>query len=123
MIDIWFVGNTGVRNPLRIQDGLKVYAESNLVGKIRGVSGAVALMRLLCEKGVLNNEAGKDSTGSYGRKWRLVFNLNGFTYHEVENVADYRQIDLGPVDEITPFGNAFYKQIQYLLFKSASCVL
>lgn len=109
MIDIWFVGNTGVRNPLRIQDGLKVYADSNLVGKIRGVSGAVSLMNLLCQKGILNNEAGKDATGSYGRKWRLVFNLNGFTYDAVNHSDDFTQEDIGSVDGITPFGYTFLK--------------
>ena len=109
MIDIWFVGNTGVRNPLRIQDGLKVYADSNLVGKIRGVSGAVSLMNLLCQKGILNNEVGKDATGSYGRKWRLVFNLNGFTYDAVNSSDGFTQEDIGPIDEITPFGYTFLK--------------
>lgn len=109
MIDIWFVGNTGVRNPLRIQDGLKVYADSNLVGKIRGVSGAVSLMNLLCQKGILNNGAGKDATGSYGRKWRLVFNLNGFTYDAVNPSDGFNQEDIGPIDGITPFGYAFLK--------------
>ena len=109
MIDIWFVGNTGVRNPLRIQDGLKVYADSNLVGKIRGVSGAVSLMNLLCQKGILNNEAGKDATGSYGRKWRLVFNLNGFTYDAVNSSDGFTQEDIGPIDGITPFGYTFLK--------------
>ena len=80
MIEIWQVGNTGVRNPMRIQEAFRLYAESNLVGKLRGVSGAVAFTNYLCEKGILNNAPGKDPTGSYGRKWRLVFNKNGFTY-------------------------------------------
>lgn len=107
MIDIWFVGNTGVRNPLRIQDGLRVYAESDLIGKIRGVPGAISLMNLLSEKGILNNELGKDESGSYGRKWRLVFNLNGFTYPCVEAGESFNQDDIGPIDAITPFGYTF----------------
>ena len=109
MTDIWFVGNTGVRNPLRIQDGLRVYADSSLIGRIRGVEGAVALMRLLCERGVLNNGAGKDASGSYGRKWRLVFNLNGFTYPCVEKKDGFLQEELGPADVLTPFGEAFLR--------------
>lgn len=107
MTDIWFVGNTGVRNPLRIQDGLRVYAQSSLVGRIRGVPGARALMRLLSERGVLNHDQGRDATGSYGRKWRLVFNLNGFTYPCVEPGDGFEQSQLGPVDALTPFGAAF----------------
>ena len=33
-IDIWSIGNTGVRNPWRIPGGYKVYVESNQEGKI-----------------------------------------------------------------------------------------
>ena len=106
MIYIWQVGNTGVRNPMRIQEAFRLYAESNLVGKIRGVEGAVALTNYLCERGVLNNAPGKDPTGSYGRKWRLVFNKNGLTY-DVAKASGIRQSDLGPIDGITPFGKSF----------------
>ena len=31
-IDIWLVGNTGLRNPNRIKDGFSVFAESSFVG-------------------------------------------------------------------------------------------
>lgn len=103
MIKIWQIGNTGVRNPMRIQDALRVYADSNLVGKIRSVTGSNALMRLLHSKGVLNNQPGNDSSGSYGRKWRLVFNKNGFTY----NLPVRGQSHSDPVDELTPFGKTF----------------
>ena len=34
-IDIWLIGNTGMRNPWRIPGGFKVYVESNLVGRLR----------------------------------------------------------------------------------------
>lgn len=30
-IDIWLIGNTGMRNPWRIPSGFKVYVESNMV--------------------------------------------------------------------------------------------
>ena len=106
MIAIWQVGNTGVRNPMRIHEAFRLYAESNLVGKIRGVDGAVAFTNYLCEKGILNNAPGRDPTGSYGRKWRFVFNLNGFTYCEADG-GDFLQSDIGPVDAITPFGRSF----------------
>lgn len=106
MIKIWQVGNTGVRNPMRIHEAFQLYAGSNLVGKIRGVDGAVAFTNYLCEKGILNNAPGKDPTGSYGRKWRFVFNLNGFTYCEAKGM-EFSQSDIGPVDTITPFGRSF----------------
>ena len=35
-IDIWLVGNTGLRNPNRIQEGLAVFANSSYVGKLHG---------------------------------------------------------------------------------------
>ena len=106
-MDIWQIGNTGVRNPMRIQDALRVYNESALVGKIRGVGGSVAFMDLLCEKGVLHNEPGKDDTGSYGRKFRFVFNTNGFTYDVVPKGKEFCQGDMGPIDALTPFGKMF----------------
>ena len=31
-IDIWLIGNTGMRNPWRIPSGFILYVESNLVG-------------------------------------------------------------------------------------------
>ena len=107
MIKIWQIGNTGVRNPMRIQDALRVYSESNLVGKIRGVTGSLAFMHLLHSKGVLNNQQGCDNTGSYGRKWRLVFNKNGFTFNEVQKNEPFTQNDIGFVDTLTPFGKTF----------------
>lgn len=107
MIEIWQMGNTGVRNPMRIHEALRLYADSSLVGKIRGVAGAVALTNYLCEKGILHNAPGHDKTGSYGRKWRLVFNKNGFTYDEYSESDGISQAELGPVDGITPFGKGF----------------
>ncbi len=107
MINIWQVGNTGVRNPMRIHDAFCLYAKSDLVGKIRGVKGAVAFTNYLCENGILNNEPGKDPTGSYGRKWRLEFNANGFTYREAKRGIGFSQTDIGPIDAITPFGRSF----------------
>ena len=106
-MDIWQIGNTGVRNPMRIQDALRIYTESQLVGRIRGTGGSVAFMDLLCEKGVLHNEPGKDTSGSYGRKFRFVFNANGFTYDKFTAKSGLRQGDFGGVDLLTPFGKTF----------------
>lgn len=35
-VEIWQIGNTGLRNPERIQEGFKAFAESSFVGKLRG---------------------------------------------------------------------------------------
>ena len=48
-IDIWLVGNTGLRNPNRIKDGFSVFAESSFVGNLRGRENDIAFMNLLNE--------------------------------------------------------------------------
>lgn len=49
-IDIWLVGNTGLRNPNRIQDGFKVFAGSPFVGNLHGKDNEIGFMNLLNEK-------------------------------------------------------------------------
>ena len=46
-IKIWLVGNTGLRNPNRIQEGLAVYAKSAFVGKLHGRDNEIGFMNLL----------------------------------------------------------------------------
>lgn len=111
-IEIWLVGNTGLRNPNRIQEGLAVYAASAYVGNLRGLENEIAFMRLLDEKGIIQNEEGKDSSGSHARKWRLMFSKNGFIYPQVKKIEG-RQEDLGPLDDITPFGRMFLQADTY----------
>lgn len=72
-IDIWLVGNTGLRNPNRIQDGFKVFAGSPFVGNLHGKENEIGFMNYLNEKGIIQNEDGKDESGSHARKWRLMF--------------------------------------------------
>ena len=105
-IDIWLVGNTGLRNPNRIQDGFKVFAGSPFVGNLHGKDNEIGFMNLLNEKGIIQNEEGKDESGSHARKWRLMFAKNGFIYPQIKK-KDGMQEDLGPVDNITPFGRMF----------------
>lgn len=73
-IDIWLVGNTGLRNPNRIQDGFKVFAGSPFVGSLHGKDNEIGFMNYLNEKEIIQNEDGKDESGSHARKWRL-FNV------------------------------------------------
>ena len=111
-IKIWLLGNTGLRNPNRIQEGFAAYASSPFVGNLRE-ENEVAFMNFLNEKGIIHNEAGKDESGSHARKWRLMFSKNGFIYPQVKK-KDGAQEDLGPLDEITPFGRTFLKVDTYL---------
>ena len=46
-IDIWLVGNTGLRNPNRIQEGFKAFANSPYVGKLRGKENEIGFMNFL----------------------------------------------------------------------------
>ena len=48
-IKIWLVGNTGLRNPNRIQEGFAAYAGSPFVGNLRE-ENEVAFMNFLNEK-------------------------------------------------------------------------
>ena len=111
-IDIWLVGNTGLRNPNRIQEGFSVFANSPFVGNLRGREQEIGFMNLLNEKGIIQNESGKDESGSHARKWRLMFAKNGFIYPQVRK-ADGKQEELGALDDLTPFGKAFLKADTY----------
>ena len=110
-IKIWLVGNTGLRNPNRIQEGFSAYANSPFVGKLRD-ENEVDFMNFLNTKGIIQNEVGKDKSGSHARKWRLMFARNGFIYPQVKK-KDGRQEELGVLDDITPFGRSFLKADTY----------
>lgn len=105
-IDIWLVGNTGLRNPIRIYDGFKAFANSQFVGKLHGLDNEIGFMNLLNEQNIIQNKKGKDASGSHARKWRLMFAKNGFIFPVVAKKHG-SQSDLGPIDEITPFGKIF----------------
>ncbi len=107
-IDIWLIGNTGMRNPWRIRGGFKVYVESNLVEKLRKPEDQQAFKKLLYEKGEIGGDAEKDASASITRKYRLMFNKFGFAYPEITKSSGFSQENLGPVDGITPLGNSFY---------------
>ena len=111
-IEIWLAGNTGLRNPNRIQDGFAVFANSPYVGNLHGRDNEIGFMRLLDEKGIIQNENGKDESGSHARKWRLMFSRNGFIYPQIKK-KDGVQEELGPLDEITPFGRTLLKADTY----------
>ena len=110
-IVIWMVGNNGMRNPNRIMDGFRVFSESPFVGHLRK-ENEIEFTKLLNEKGIIHNEEGKDESGSHARKWRLVFSRSGLIYPKL-NSSEGQQSDLGPLDDITPFGRAFLKADTY----------
>lgn len=71
-IDIWSIGNTGVRNPWRIPGGYKVYVESNQVGKIRTAQEQKLFKEKLLLAGEIGGDPKKDADASITRKYRLI---------------------------------------------------
>lgn len=106
-ISVWLVGNTGLRSPSRIQEGLRIFAQSPFVGNLHGKAQEIGFMNLLNEKGIIQNAAGKDASGSHARKWRLMFAKNGFIYPQIKVIGNLKQEDLGRLDDLTPFGRIF----------------
>lgn len=76
-ITIWQLGNTGLRNPMRIWEGLKLFAESPFNGNLRG-SNEERFQTLLNHAGLVNSTGEAEDTSSYARKWRLMFARFGF---------------------------------------------
>ncbi|MBR4466093.1 AlwI family type II restriction endonuclease [bacterium] len=103
-MDIWRLSNTGVRNPLRIQDGLKAYSRSTLIGNIRSREKEIELGNYLAKEGILSNK--NDPDGTYGRKWRFAWNIFGYTVAQVKNNWGFNQENIGDADSITPLGKA-----------------
>jgi len=98
----WHLGNTTVRSPFRLRDGLVALSTSPLQGNLRGQDQEIALRRLLGEHGIV--ELGDDETYSVGRKWRSALNKLGFLYPEVPTSVGIPQSEVGPIDMITPNG-------------------
>ncbi|MBU2752290.1 AlwI family type II restriction endonuclease [Acidithiobacillus thiooxidans] len=98
----WHLGNTTVRSPFRLRDGLVALSTSSLQGNLRGQEQEIALRRLLGEHGIV--ELGDDDTYSVGRKWRSALNKLGFLYPEVPPASGIPQNEIGPIDMITPNG-------------------
>ena len=79
-IEIDLIGNTGLRNPIRIHDGFQAFSQSKYIGRLHGTDNEINFMKYLSQKGVIHNKPGKDLSGSHARKWRLMFERYGFIY-------------------------------------------
>ena len=98
----WHLGNTTVRSPFRLRDGLVALSTSSLQGNLRGEEQERAFRRLLGEHGIV--ELGDDDTYSVGRKWRSALNKLGFLYPEVPPASGIPQSEIGPIGMCTPNG-------------------
>ena len=98
----WHLGNTTVRSPVRLRDGLVALSTSPLQGNLRGSTQEIALRRLLGQHDIV--ELGEDETYSVGRKWRSALGKLGFLYPEIPPNSGIPQAEIGPLDMITPNG-------------------
>jgi len=102
-ISIWLVGNTGLRNPMRIQEGFVAFAQSPYVGNLHGRENELGFMGFLNKSGIINNQEGKDTSGSHARKWRLMFERYGLIYGQAKAQNGFTQEELGRMDDIRVF--------------------
>lgn len=98
----WHLGNTTVRSPFRLREGLIALSTSSLQGSLRGRDQDIAFRHLLGAHGIV--ELGEDKTNSVGRKWRSALGKLGFLYPEVPKSTGIHQSEVGPLDTITPNG-------------------
>ena len=98
----WHLGNTTVRSPFRLRDGLVALSNSSLQGNLRGQEHEIAFCRLLGENDIV--ELRGDITYSVGRKWRSALSKLGFLYPKIPLELGIPQSEIGPLDMITPNG-------------------
>lgn len=99
----WLYGNTTVRSPLRMRDGLIALKNSGLEGQLRGRKQEIALGEALASAGVVSLQG--DETYSLGRKWRSALSKMGFLYPLLKGKSAHLQPDIGLSDTITPNGH------------------
>ncbi|MBW6486938.1 MAG: AlwI family type II restriction endonuclease [Syntrophobacterales bacterium] len=98
----WCLGNTTVRSPFRLRDGLVALSMSSMQGNLRGRTQEIALRSLLEKQGIVILR--DDKTYSIGRKWRSALNKLGFLYPEAPPASGISQSEIGPIDMITRNG-------------------
>jgi hypothetical protein len=69
----WHLGNTTVRSPFRLRDGLVALSTSSLQGDLHGREQEIAFRRLLGEHGIVG--LGDDETYLTLLRWPTLCNL------------------------------------------------
>lgn len=113
-LEIWQIGNNGMRNPYRLQNGLLAYANYQKYGHLGTKQDQIDFTEYLNQQGVINSDLEKTNDGTHARKWRYIAQKMGFIYPKVAKGHD--QTELGEIDTFTPSGNA------YLACKSRAAV-
>ncbi|AHJ14362.1 AlwI family type II restriction endonuclease [Sulfurospirillum multivorans] len=100
---LWFFGNTTVRSPFRLRDGLIAIYKAQLQGHLRGKNEEMRFNEILAEFGIVDTKS--DVTYSIGRKWRAALTQHGFLYPKLNKKdQDNFLSELGATDTITPNG-------------------
>lgn len=100
----WYLGNTTVRSPFRLRDGLMALVNSSLGGQIKGRENEIAFAWVLHDSGVANIVRPDTDVSDLGRKWRVALSQLGFIYPEVPPRELIPQAELGEPFTITPNG-------------------
>lgn len=90
----WIIGNTTIRNPARLKEGLEAFYRSPVYGLVITGERELQLARSLANEGVIN--AGGTSLGEYGRKWRSAFSQLGLITHRFTRTT-LSENDVDPV--------------------------
>lgn len=125
MSDIWHFGNTTVRNPARISQGLRVLYNSECHGNLIGVEKEKRFAEQLAEHGVIEIKEGTEDYSSSGRKWRACFHQLGLITFKpvnqeqkdlINNIKNHEIFADFSIDEpfsITPNGLRFISSDNY----------
>lgn len=101
----WHLGNTTVRSPFRLRDGLIALASSTLLGDVKGREKETAFAWLLHNAGiVVLDRSPNDDVSDLGRKWRAALTQLGFIVPEVPTGAGQDQSWLGTPFSLTTNG-------------------
>lgn len=91
----WYLGNTTVRSPFRLREGLITLQGSPLLGNLSGRKQEHAFAELLHKAGVvsasrLETPSSSKDASDMGRKWRAALSQLGFIVHERAGEIDPR---------------------------------
>jgi len=107
----WYLGNTTVRSPFRLRDGLIALANSMLGGNIKGREKEIEFARVLHNAGVVNIVRPDADVSDLGRKWRAALSQLGFIYPEIPAREKILQSEVGVPFTITPNGRRLIETI------------
>lgn len=97
---VWNIGNTTVRNPNRIQEGLQLF-KGEFSGNADGKSRESVFWNKLIDSGVVRETATKNQDIN-GRKWRSCFVKLGFIAGKKYSVVNDKIVHLADIREALP---------------------